>query len=49
MCALGVLDNSLIELLKYLDFPEKLQRCLTSKIMNIAIRCTNFIFYKELD
>ena len=50
MSALGALDsscNSLKELLKDLDFPEKLQRCLMSKIMNIAIRCTYYIFCRR--
>ena len=44
--ALGVLDSSCessIKLLKDLDFPEKLQRRLIPKIMNIAIRCTYYI------
>ena len=43
MSALGVLDNSCdssIELLQSLNFPEKLQRCLISKIMNIVIYST---------
>ena len=47
MSALGGLEYScdlLIELLKHLDFPEELQRRLISKIMNIVIRCTYYIF-----
>ena len=48
MSALGALDSScdsLMELLKDLEFPEKLHRRLISKIMNIAIRCTYYIYY----
>ena len=47
MSALGFLDSScdsLMELLEDLDFPEKLRKRLISKIMNIAIRCTYYIF-----
>ena len=50
MSALGVIDSfcdSLIDLLKDLDFPEKHQRRLISKIMNIAIRCTYYIFCRR--
>ena len=46
--ALGVLDNScdsLINVMKDLDKSETLQRHEVSKIMNVAIRCTYYIFY----
>ena len=50
MSALGALDSScdsLMELLKNLEFPEKFHRRLISKIMNIAIRCTYYIYYRR--
>ena len=50
MSALGALDSScdsLMELLEDLDFSEKLRKRLISKIMNIAIRCTYFIFCRR--
>ena len=36
-----------MELLEDLDFAEKLRKRLISKIMNIAIRCTYFIFCRR--
>ena len=50
MSALGALDSScdsLMELLKDLDFPEKLLKCLISKIMNTAIHSTYYIFCRR--
>ena len=50
MTTLSVLDShcdSLIDLLKGLDYLEKLHRRLISKIMNIAIRCTYYIFFRH--
>ena len=50
MSALGVLKStcdSLMELLEDLDCPEKLQRRLISKIMNIEICCTYYIFFRR--
>ena len=50
MSALDALDSfyhALMELLKELDFPEKLHSRLISKIMNIAIRCTYCIFCRR--
>ena len=50
MSALGALDSScdsLMEMLEDLDFAEKLRKRLISKIMNIAIRCTYFIFCRR--
>ena len=50
MSALGALDSScdsLMELLEDLDFAEKLCKRLISKIMNIAIRCTYYIFCRR--
>ena len=47
MSALGVLDNSchsLVKMMKDLDMSETLQRHIISKIMNISIRCTYYIF-----
>ena len=36
-----------MELLEDLDFAEKLRKRLISKIMNIAIRCTYYIFCRR--
>ena len=50
MSALGALDSScdsLMELLEDLDFAEKLRKRLISKIMNIAIPCTYYIFCRR--
>ena len=47
MSALGALDSScdsLMELVEDLDFAEKLRK---QKIMNIAIRCTHYIFCRR--
>ena len=47
MSAIGVLDNSchsLVKMMKDLDMSETLQRHIISKIMNISIRCTYYIF-----
>ena len=50
MSALGALASScdsLLELFKDQDFPEKLHRRLISKIMNIAIRCSYYTFCRR--
>ena len=50
MSVLGALDSScdsLMELLEDLDFAEKFRKRLISKIMNIAIRCTYYIFCRR--
>ena len=50
MSALDALDSScdsLMELLEDLDFAEKLRKRLISKIMNIAIRYTYYIFCRR--
>ena len=50
MSALGALDSScdsLMELLEDLDFPEKLCKHLTSKIMNMVILCAYYIFCRR--
>ena len=47
MSAIGVLDNSchsLVKMMKDLDMSETLQCHIISKIMNISIRCTYYIF-----
>ena len=47
MSAFGVLDNScesLIKMMKDMGISEALQRRIISEIINIAIRCTYYIF-----
>ena len=40
----GSSSDSFIELLKAVDFDSKMQKTILSRIMNITIRCTYFIF-----
>ena len=41
----GSSSDSFIELLKAVDFDSKMQKAVLSRIMNITIRCTYFIFW----
>ena len=47
LCALGTVgssSDSFTELLKAVDFDSKMQKAILSRIMNITIRCTYYIF-----
>ena len=47
MLTMNSINAQIKLLLEDLDFPEKFRKRLSSKIMNIAIRCTYYIFCRR--